>query len=76
MRQGRLTVQQDSEDQGLWQEINIELHKERAYITFHLLLRLGVFEHLMTFQELLGGLQIYSVSRLHEKYSLPDHTSG
>ena len=71
MGQRSLTIQQDSQNERLWQEIDGKLDEERADVSQRLSLVLRrTLEHLVTEQVLLRRLQVYSVSRLHEEHGL------
>ena len=71
MGQRCLAIQQYSQNERLWQEIDGKLDEERADIPQRLSLVLRrTLEHLVTEQVLLRRLQVYSVPRLHEEHSL------
>ena len=77
MSQRRLTIQQDGQNERLWEEIDGKLDEERADVSQRLSLVLRrTLEHIVTEQVLLRRLQVYSVSRLHEEHGLIYEAGG
>ena len=77
MSQRRLTIQQDGQNERLWEEIDGKLDEERADVPKRVSLVLRrTLEHLVAEQVLLRRLQVYSVSCLHEKHGLIHETGG